>query len=602
MLEYTMQTIFLFSVLFVYMLNGSIVYSATGEGYKATPLRCFAIGVAGWVLLVLLSSVFFTIKLEILWWGYVVLTLVSLFLLPKKDQTETFDKEFFLQVLTSFIILLPVFIFLSQDKLHFWQEFAIYGKGLFTLLNENYITGDLLGAPIAYPLAILPVGYFTELQDSIFACFNFTIIAFVACEFVRNSGVKTSVGNIVFPLVVAFALLIVLNPFSVKEFMLSADPFIFIGAVGFAFSEYIFRRGHLPKNVAAIPPALILMLLAFSSTQGFLLSVSLFLVLTIRYIIQFNTLNFKQWIGYLLMPLLTIFIICLWQFYLSKKGMAFLLFDFSKISVENISLFYKAVGVLLKEHILEVVYVAVILCLGFFRFSKVKKIDEIIVDRTVLRTVFWIIISYMFICVPIFFSQYEYIARASYSLGFTTLSLIQFIILMPVGRIIKDLLDKMEIEVSGSVKFTIIAALLVVFVMNKNYLQLQQNPRVENMQSIAVYLQENLNAKSKVAVVDVKKTAKFYEYILDYKNNSNLNIVSYSSGSLKHGLKVVYDQLRQQNVDYILLHAPNNLLHDKIEYNLNPNYTYLYKITPEGFNLIKKFKNAAYVDTNILIK
>ena len=118
MFEYVLQTVFLLGVLFVYMLSGSVVYSAIGEGYKATPLRCFSVGVGLWVLLVILSTIFLPINLEMLWWGYVVLTLAGLFFLPKQDQNETLDKIFFYQVIVSFVLLIPAYVFLQEDKLH----------------------------------------------------------------------------------------------------------------------------------------------------------------------------------------------------------------------------------------------------------------------------------------------------------------------------------------------------------------------------------------------------------------------------------------------------------------------------------------------------
>ena len=116
MLEYILQTLFLISVLFVYMLSGSVVYSAVGEGYKSTPLRCFAVGVGLWVLLVIFSTVFFKVSLEYLWFGYVGLTLLGLFNLPTKDQEETLDKRFFYQVLVSFMILLSCIYILSSRQ------------------------------------------------------------------------------------------------------------------------------------------------------------------------------------------------------------------------------------------------------------------------------------------------------------------------------------------------------------------------------------------------------------------------------------------------------------------------------------------------------
>lgn len=602
MLEYILQTIFLFSILFVYMLFGSVVYSAVGEGYKATPLRCFAVGVASWILIVIVSSVLFNINLEYLWWFFVALTVASLFLLQKKDQEETLDKKFFLQVFYSFLILLPFFAFLYNDGLHLWQEFAIYGKGLFSLLNQNQIMPEFFKLPVAYQLAILPVGYFTEFQDSIFACFNLSILAFVACEFVRNSGVKFNKGNVVFPLVIAFALLVVLNPFTVKDLILSADPFIFICAIGFAFSEYIFRVGFLPKSLAAIPAALILTLLSISSTQGFLLGCSLFLVLTLRYLIQSRNLNYKQIIGYFLILMLPAFTILLWRFNLNNQGLSFLIFDISKVTFANISLFYKAIYVLLKQHIMEVLYVSLFLILSLFSFIKVKKLEDIIVDKFLVRTVFWIMVIYIFICVPIFFSQYEYIARASYSLGFTTISLIQFIVLMPIGRLIKDALDKMGLKISFAIKSTIILALVIIFVMNRNYLQTQSNPQIDNIKVIAKNIKQEIPDNANVAVIDINKMVNFYKYILTYETRQNINFVNYSYSDLPQSLEASYKLFKKDSIHYVLLHAPNNLLIKSFEHNLDPNYSYLYQINDAGFVLIKKFENKLYKDSNIIIK
>ena len=603
MFEYVLQTVFLLGVLFVYMLSGSVVYSAIGEGYKATPLRCFSVGVGLWVLLVILSTIFLPINLEMLWWGYVVLTLAGLFFLPKQDQNETLDKIFFYQVIVSFVLLIPAYVFLQEDKLHLWQEFAIYAKGLFSLSNNGFITNDLLSMPLAYQLSILPVSYFTEVQTNIFACFNVALLAFVACEFVRNSGVRIQVNNVLFPLAVAFGLLVVINPFSIRELTLSADPFIFICAIGFAFAEYIFRAGHLPKNIAAFAPAIILMLLSFSSTQGFLLAFSLFLVFLLRALIQSAKLNHKQYIGVILTPMLAVFVLLFWQFYLNQKGLGFLLFDSSKVTVDNIQLVYKAIFVLAKENVIEFSYIAGMLALGLYSlFTQAKTLDDVIIGKYLVRPVFWIMVIYLFICVPIFFSQYEYVARASYSLGFTTICLIQFIILMPVGRIIKEKINTLDFEISPVFKLTVVTALIIMIVMNREYLTVQQNAKVSNVLEISSYVKQNITQEGKVAVLDIKKTSKFYEYVLGLNATSSIGFDAIAYSELPEGLEKTHKYLLNKNFTHVLMHAPNNLLIKNFEYNLNPEFSYLYEINKDGFYLVTKFENKLYKDTNILIK
>lgn len=602
MLEYITQTIFLFVVLFTYLLSGSVVYSLVGEGYKATPLRCFSVGVAFWVLIVILSTALFPVGISTLWWVYVFLVVFFLFTLPKNDQKETLNGVFFYQILTSVVILLPVFYFLKSDSLHLWQEFAVYAKGFYSLIGNNSIPDDILKFPLAYQIALVPVSFFTSVNDNIFACFNLAVLAFVACEFVRNSGVKVSVNNVAFPLVVTFTLLIFLNPFSINELILSADPFIFIGAVAFAFAEYIFRAGHLPRNIAVIPPALILMLLSFSSTQGLLLAFSLFVTVSIRYAIQSSVLNHKQFIGYILMPTLSIFMVVLWQFFLAEKGMDYLLFDISKLNADNLELIYNAIFVLMKKHTLEVVYIVSILCLGLYSFKNVKSSDDLIIDKYLIKSAFWVSIVYLFICLPLFFTQYDYMARASYSLGFSSIALLQFIILMPIGRFIKEGLDKLDIQIAPIVKFTIMVALVILFVMNRFALDRQQNYRIINISEISEYIEGEVPVDSKVAIFDIKKTVNFYKFVLDYKNTNDINYESVNFRSLPKGIKNTYESLQSKSVDYILLHAPSNLLIRSFEHNLDPKFSYLYKIEKDGFHLVKKFENKLYKDTNILIK
>lgn len=600
-MEYIAQTIFLFAVLFVYLLSGSVVYSFVGEGYKATPLRCFAVGVGLWVLLVVLSTVFMPVNLLTLWWVYVGLTAFFLFTLPKTDQKETLSWAFFGQVAASFAIILPVFYFLENDQMHLWQEFAIYAKATYSIAQAQAINADLLALPLAYQLAIVPVAFLTKIQDSIFACFNFAILAFVACEFVRNSGVKIVKNNIAFPLVVAFTLLFFLNPFAEHYLAMSADPFIFIAAIGFAFSEYIFRTGHLPKNIAALPPAIILALLVFSSTQGLLLGFSLFVTLTIRYLMQAGRLNHKQALGYFLMPMLAVLFALIWQHYLATRGLGYLIFDVEKLNQESLILVYNAITILFKKHVLEAGILGVILLLGLYSFKNFKTSDDLIVDKLLLKPVFWISIVYLFVCLPMFFAQYDYIARASYSLGFTSVALLQFIILMPIGRILKEKLDHLDIHIGGMFKLTIIVALVVLMFMNRNIFMQKQNYRIYNIEQISQVIEDSLPKGSKVAVVDMKKTSKFYTSVLDYKNHT-IDYIAINVDDLPKGIKATYKEFQHYNVDYVLLHAPNNLLVKNFEHNLDPKFTYLYKIEKEGFVLVKKFDNKLYKDTNIIIK
>lgn len=99
----------------------------------------------------------------------------------------------------------------------------------------------------------------------------------------------------------------------------------------------------------------------------------------------------------------------------------------------------------------------------------------------------------------------------------------------------------------------------------------------------------------------MKKTSKFYTSVLDYKNHT-IDYIAINVDDLPKGIKATYKEFQHYNVDYVLLHAPNNLLVKNFEHNLDPKFTYLYKIEKEGFVLVKKFDNKLYKDTNIIIK
>jgi hypothetical protein len=594
MVEFIFQTIFLFVSIFIYLLNGNVVYSYIGEGYKATPLRCFAVGVGCWIAIALLGNIIFNLNISTCWWLYILISIISLFNLPKSELKQTTSLIFYYQAIVSIILLLPIFYFLSTDKFNLWQEYALYGKSFFDLVHYNSINSILLAQPLIYQLALLPVSFFTTVEQNIFACFNLTILAFVACEFVRNSGVKMHLNNVIFPLVATFALLL-FNPFLKIETLLAADPFIFICAIGFAFAEYIYRPGHLPKTLAGLAPGLILMLLVLSSTQGFLLACSLFLILLLRYIIQFKFLTYKQLISLGFTITIPLFVASFWHFYLKQNGFDFLLFDINKLTSENIFLVYKALKVLAKEYLMEFMYIVIILLLAIASFRKSKTLEDLIIGRHLLKATFWITLFYVVFCLPLFFIQYQYIARASYALGFTSICLLQFILLMPIGRIITNLLNKMQIETPVFVKATIIATLFVMIVMNKNHFNIPQDRQIKNMEQIAIYLQKH-KINNNIAIVDHKRIVDFYGYILNF---NDIKAKTLAVEDLPLSLKQTHKQLNNSGIGYILLHAPNNIYIKSFEHNLDPSYSYLYKITEKSFILTQKFENKLFYNTII---
>jgi hypothetical protein len=138
-------------------------------------------------------------------------------------------------------------------------------------------------------------------------------------------------------------------------------------------------------------------------------------------------------------------------------------------------------------------------------------------------------------------------------------------------------------------------------VMNRNIFMQKQNYRIYNVEQISQVIENSLPEGSKVAVVDMKKTSKFYTSVLDYKNHT-IDYVAINLDDLPKGIKSTYKEFKHYNIDYVLLHAPNNLLVKNFEHNLDPKFTYLYKIEKEGFVLVKKFDNKLYKDTNIIIK
>jgi hypothetical protein len=137
--------------------------------------------------------------------------------------------------------------------------------------------------------------------------------------------------------------------------------------------------------------------------------------------------------------------------------------------------------------------------------------------------------------------------------------------------------------------------------MNRNIFMQKQNYRIYNVEQISQVIENSLTKCSKVAVVDMKKTSKFYTSVLDYKNHT-IDYVAINLDDLPKGIKSTYKEFQNYNIDYVLLHAPNNLLVKNFEHNLDPKFTYLYKIEKEGFVLVKKFDNKLYKDTNIIIK
>ncbi|MCP4356319.1 MAG: hypothetical protein GY793_12000 [Proteobacteria bacterium] len=601
MIEYILQLLSLLCVLLVYVVSGSVIYAKTGERYKSTPLRSFAVGAGFWVFLVVLFTVFFeNVSLKYLWSAYIALTIVGGLSLSKKDVTLACSREFFYQIFVSFLILIPVFLFIKNDQITMWQEFAVYAKSFFTLVDTQYITADVLKYPLAYQLVLLPVSFFVKVDNSIFACFNWVILSFVACEFVRNCGIKVKKKHILFPLGAAFSILVFLNPFGIIKLSLAGDPFIFTCSLALVFAECLFRVGKLPKNLACLPYAFVLMLMSLCSFQGFLLASSLFLVVVVRCLFQYEYMTHKRALGVILLPLFMAFTLCLWKYFLSIKGLGLVSFDWNELSFKKIGLVYNALLIMSKEHLDETFYISVILVAGLYRFRNVKHVSEVIVDKYLFRTVFWVVVIYAGFCLPVFFSQYKYVARASFSLGFESISLLQFIVLMPIGRMVKEEIDRHKLNVPKIVEITILTGLLIGFIMQGHIFSVPQDYRVANVLSIGDYVKQNIEADSKIALVDSKRMVNMYHAVLEFDNGKH-KFIPYAVTTLPEGIKNTHEVLAKDDIDYLILHAPNNLHLNKFEYNLDPNFSYIYKLEDDGLRLEKRFENKFYRNTNLII-
>jgi hypothetical protein len=173
---------------------------------------------------------------------------------------------------------------------------------------------------------------------------------------------------------------------------------------------------------------------------------------------------------------------------------------------------------------------------------------------------------------------------------------------MPVGRIIKEKINALDFEISPVFKLTVVTALIIMIVMNREYLTVQQNAKVSNVLEISSYVKQNITQEGKVAVLDIKKTSKFYEYVLGLNSTSNIGFDAIAYSELPEGLEKTHKYLLNKTFTHVLMHAPNNLLIKNFEYNLNPEFSYLYEINKDGFYLVTKFENKLYKDTNILIK
>lgn len=388
-------------------------------------------------------------------------------------------------------------------------------------------------------------------------------------------------------------MLVFLNPFSIVEYLLACNPFILTSAIALAFVEILFRKGHLPKNIAYIPYALILMLLATSSIQGFLLSISLVVTLLLRYILQSSQINFRQILGLGIIIFLPMLVLLIWHSNLLNT-----LCDFEKVSFSKFLKTYHVMYLLAKQHISSMIYLVVLLFAGLYKLFKIKSHRDIITDKYLLRTVFGIIFIYVGIILPVYFSYYEYSVRAGYSLGFVFISVLQFIVLMPLGRVVNEGLSVLKIRVPQILKVVILTSLLITFIMQKHMFYCKQDFRIVNMLEIRDFITSELPVNSKIALLDINKMVKFYAYILEYKN-FNTEIIPCSIEDQGEGIILLHERLQKDKIDYVVLHAPNNLYVKSLEYNFNPNFSYIYKIEPKGFRLIEKFENKFYVDTNL---
>ena len=109
-------------MLFVYLLSGSAVYSFIGEGYKASPLRCFAVGVSIWVLL-----------------GGIALAVISLGLGIDVSQANLISQEA-QQITNSTVVINEAFIAFSKlPLLQLVFFFFLYFTGGYFLYSAIYV-------------------------------------------------------------------------------------------------------------------------------------------------------------------------------------------------------------------------------------------------------------------------------------------------------------------------------------------------------------------------------------------------------------------------------------------------------------------------------
>lgn len=617
MISSVIMLVLCFVVMGVYLALGRVVAAHVGCGSMVTPFRAMFTGLGLWYLWVLVMHVFIGVNLDLTWFTFFVSAVVLAIVLTKAHKIETKKiKLFWMQVLLAIGLLLPVMLIATADvptQLYEFLDVLGNGHAIAELKNlpsaEDVHTMGMF-APEQPKLLQLMVAPFSlmygKLPDATFTLMNLLILASLTGAVSRAVEVELTGKNIVMASVLAIVGLTLFNPFFSDELILSANRDLLTAALLFAALSPVMMTSSLPKWVSVLPTAFIMAALVGAHGNGIYLFGLVFVVWAIRTVAEYKA-DPKSLIGLLALFIIPLAAVFAWDIYTLETygGAAYTAYAFN---IGNISSAVSAFANVILSFAPGIVLIVAIFYGAVKCFAEdvrgVTSFSLFIKERSYL----WV----PMIAVLYYFGYLSIVAATSNPevaepLTKSHLIHLQFVLLVPLWRyIVHFYTDKLDLKgwldsVPMRASLVAVAVFVGLVVINQGNFKDKQAASIEHSLAVAEEIREGHKDANKIAVLDKERLAPLYATLLGYglKNEAMASPVANAFYNETTKIADFHESLVASGYDYLWIHVPDEDVRKRLNLQLKPDYSYLFKVTPSFLKFVAEFPHLAYRESRL---
>lgn len=598
----------------VFMGVGRLVLAHTRMADAGSPLEAMMAGLGVWYLWFLGFQGLIGASLPVVWWIFIASALALLLVLTKTHRFDGESKMFWPVMVVGLILTGPALLTLTDAYPHLWSELAVYMKNADHILRLGGLPNPTevkefdifaIGTPAAAIVANLPdIVMRGSFSGAMFAVLNLVVLVAAGAQMMRIAGFKAGWHNLLLVSVVGLVAVWQLNPVFNPNLDFAGCPDLLVAAALFAAAAPLLKNTPMPYGLGVLPNALALGLLVGLVPSGLGLFEVVLLLWVLRTLFEERALSLNDFLGWALLALVPVVSQFIWNAFLVRSGFAPAApVDLASIFGQSLAPGLVALGHVLAGNIFACLLFAVVMGLGLFKLLAIRggrSLRVFLVDEASITYPFLISAIYLLLLGPVQ-------PAADHVLGLGAvhnLQHVQFILLVPVWVLlagwVRDNAPATGFLGRNPGVAAPVCALLFAGLMVARSPQLvpPMPAPLDHTFRVAetMRIQNMVPWGDKLGVLDSLNTRGYYAVamgfglrhyapvrpVLGLFTAANGNFDRFLDGLLHHGYK------------YLWVHSMDSNINNMIGGRLNPNDSYLYKVTENGLVPVASFPHPGY--------